>query len=86
MLSSGSFTTLHHHERNVSTETENSSTDMREMKSGGPSTHPEWYPKRKEVSVATHTCGSDMRHDGPAPSDGIFAVETNTYRHRQRQK
>jgi hypothetical protein len=48
-----------------------------EMLSRGSLTTPEWYPKRNEVSVATQTCGSDMRHDGPATASVVALTAGN---------
>jgi hypothetical protein len=49
-----------------------------EMLSRGSLTTPEWYPKRNEVSVATQTCGSDMRHDGPATASVVALIGVST--------
>jgi hypothetical protein len=82
MLSSGSFTTLKHEmdmNTRLTTGQEYSSWNKQsltkhERTGEGGSTHPVWYPKRNEVSVATHTCGNDLRHDGPEPPSFSLAA------------
>jgi hypothetical protein len=84
MLSRGSLTTLRHHSHGTKRARVSDERDGRAIRTESGKrdeesarTHPEWYPKRNEVSVATQTCGSDMRHDGPATASVVALTAGN---------